>query len=113
MPNTLQNITVWKDRANAASIQLIKNSVALDEVEMGLITKVSLRYKGVYYSSEDYPDAFDTVTSASEGKVIIRAGLIPLAVGSDVVELLIYDNYSTEGIMWTQIAVQVRGDAVV
>ena len=107
----LPAMTVWKDRANSTSIQLLKNSTVLTEEEMGLITKVGLRYKGAYYNSEDYPDAFDLVTLASEGKVVIRAGLIPLAVGSDAVELLIYDIFNVAGIMWMQIAMVVRDDA--
>ena len=107
----LQQMTVWKDRANPTSIQLIKDGTALTEEEIGVITKVGIRYQGVYYNSESYPDAFDLVTLASEGKVVLRAGLIPLAVGSDAVELLIYDTFNVAGIMWMQIAMVVRDDA--
>jgi len=107
----MEKMTVWIDRSNPVYIELIKNGTALTEEEMAMITKVELKYKDVYYSSADYPNAFDLTTGATDGKLIVKPGLLEWEAGSDVVELIVYDAANTAGIMWLQLRTTVRDDA--
>jgi hypothetical protein len=101
-------ITVWKDRANATSIQLLKNGTALTVEEMAAITKVGLIYKGTEYNSDDYPEAFDLSTEAATGSIVIKPGLLGWEVGQDNVEIVIYDAVNVEGIIWLQIKAKIQ-----
>lgn len=109
----MENMVVWKDRANPIFIQLTQGGVALESDDIDLITKAELHYKGGYYSSTDYPDYFDLSTYKADGKIVIKPGLLPLTVGNDAAELIIYDATNTEGLFWMQIATQVRDDAAI
>ena len=103
---------VWKGRANSIFIQLSKDGTVLTPEEIDLITAVELRYKGVYYGSLAYPTYFDLTTYRATGQIAIKPGLLPMPVGEDVVELIIYDSVNTDGIMWMQISVEVKGDVI-
>lgn len=107
----MQYMTVWKDRANPVAIELYRAGVILTTEQMGAITAISIRYLDIYYNSNDHTGIFDWATRAAEGILVIKPGLLPLAIGKDVVELIVYDSFNTEGLFWMQIATRVRGDA--
>jgi len=107
----MESIVVWKDRSNKAYIQLLQDDTVLTESEMNQFTKAEIHYAGAYYDSDTYATAFDFSTEAANGKLVVRLGLLPLPVGNDVAELILYDPSNTDGLMWLQFAVQVRADA--
>jgi len=108
----MDKLIVWKDRANPVYIQLSKLGAVLTAEEMAAITKAELKYSGVYYDSTAHPTAFDLTTIAAEGKIIIKPGLLEWTAGADIAELIIYDSVNTEGIMWMQIRITVKDDAI-
>lgn len=108
----MDKLIVWKDRANPVYIQLSKLGTVLTAEEMAAITKAELKYVGVYYNSTDHPTVFDLTTLAADGKIVIKPGLLQWEAGADIVELIIYDALNVDGIMWKQIRVTVKDDAI-
>lgn len=111
--------TLYVDRTNPFLMTFQKNGVNLTEDEMNAITKYELRYKsledsvGQYYDSDGYPDAF--VVDAANAQVCVK----PVDFGwgaskktGDTVEVIVYDLLdNTEGLVWSQITLIVKGDA--
>lgn len=111
--------TLYVDRTNPFTLTFQKNGVNLTEGEMSAITKFELRYKaktdsaGLYYDSDDYPDAF--AVDAASASVCVK----PVSFGwgksknaGDVVEVLIYDTAdNSAGLVWTQVTLIVKDDA--
>jgi len=108
----IETAICYEDRDNFFSVILKKNSVTLTEEEMLAITKFEIQYAGVYYDSDTYPDAFDR--DNVNGTLTVRPYELGLTVGSDKVELIIYDagDYS-HGLLWDQIKLKMKGDAVI
>ncbi|RLB87321.1 MAG: hypothetical protein DRH26_15860 [Deltaproteobacteria bacterium] len=111
--------TLYVDRTNPFTLTFTKNGVNLTEDEMDAITKFELRYKsltesvGLYYDSENYPDAF--VVDAGNAKVLIKPILFEWGASTkngDIVEVLVYDAAdNVGGLLWTQITLIVKSDA--
>lgn len=111
--------TLYVDRTNPFTLTFQKAGINLTEDEMNAITKYELRYKskidsvGLYYDSEEYPDAFEI--DAENAQVCIK----PVDFGwgksknsGDTVEVLVYDSAdNAKGLLWTQITLIVKDDA--
>jgi hypothetical protein len=107
----MDSITVWKGRANTQRLSLSKQYIALTAEEIGSITKIGMLYQGKIYDSTEYPTAFDLASEASTGTIVMKLGLLPLPVGREVVEFLVYEGVTPEGIVWHRAIVNVKDDA--
>ena len=103
---------IYEDRDNSVILTLKKNDVTLTSNEMVAITKYEIRYKGVYYDSDTYPNAFEA--DNANGTIEIKPYDLGLEAGSDQGELIIYDagDY-THGLVWEQFKLKVKADATV
>jgi len=101
---------IYKDRDNHVDLQLTLDGVALTSEQMSAITKVEILFMGYYYDSENFPDAFDWDTRASEGTVGLHLSEIPtITTGRDEnTELIVYDSVNTDGIIWSTFDLQVK-----
>ena len=98
-------------RDNDFYLVLSKNGVALTAAEMASVTKWELKINEVYYDSDDYPLAF--VADNDNSKVRIKPYSFGLsAMPNETVELILYDDEYTNGIVWDQFLLWVRDDAV-
>jgi hypothetical protein len=78
--------------------------------DMEAITEMRLYFKGVFYSSEDYEEAFDWTTYASDHAVIFKFGLIEdIELGKDAAAeiIIIATDYPDPGIIWNTLALHV------
>jgi len=108
----IETAVVYEDRDNSFKLTLKKNNTTLTSSEMTAITKYEIRYNGVYYDSDTYPDAF--VPDNANGTIEIKPYELGLETGTDKVELIIYDSVNyTHGLVWEQFKLKVKSDAIV
>jgi len=100
--------TVYEDRDNTFSLQLLKNGVKLTSDEMDAITEVSIIVDGTEYLSSENDDFADTSTRKSEGVVTLQLGaLLDAPIRDTKAEIVIYDASNTNGIIWDTIDLKV------
>jgi len=108
----MEKWTVWKDRSNPIDLTITDyEGTTYSEAQIGLITKIELKYKSQYYDSSILASVFDFTTKASSGIVIVKPGLMGWGAGSDIVEIVIYDDGDSDGRVMGQVAVIVKDDA--
>lgn len=111
---TTETEYVYVGRDNTIDLLLKADGVviALDTAVTRMDLKFSDRIYGTQYlTSVDYPTAFDWVTRGADGIVILKLGDIELTAGKDTkVELIVYDNVNTNGIVWGVVPIKVITD---
>lgn len=109
----MERVYAWKDRDNAHYLPVVVDGTALTSDEIDGLTKVEIRVNDVYYDSVSNPEYFDLLTKSDEGKVGIKAGLLPLdsSVTRDIVEFIIYSPVYTNGLFVSQFLLLMQTDA--
>lgn len=93
-----QRITQYLGRDNPSLAILEWDGVTLTSSEMGAITRVDVRYKGSYLSSNDFPALFDWTTYASSGYLEFDLGSLDLPADRDEhAEIIAFDDTYTNG----------------
>jgi hypothetical protein len=105
--------TVYVDRDNTFTMTLKKNDISLTEEEMNAITKVEIKYQGTYYNSIDNAAGFDITVATAKVKITPKALLLAESITGELVEVIIYDSASTNGIVWDQFTLVNKNDATV
>ena len=104
---------IYKGRDNTISIQLASTDengvVTHPDLVTSSVSTVELLIKGVFYSSDNYADAFDFTTEGAEGIITMKLGIIEeLAVTKDsLAEIITYDPSHVEGLVWGTIPIRI------
>jgi hypothetical protein len=105
---------VYVGRDNTIDLLLKADGVviALDAAVTKMEMKFSSRLFGAeYINSESNPGVFDWDTKGADGIVIIALGGLAITAGKDSkVELIVYDNVNTNGIVWGTVPIKVITD---
>lgn len=110
----MERVYAWMDRDNAHYLPIAVNGVTLTSDEIDSLTKVEVHVADTYYDSETHPECFDLLTKSDEGKIGIKAGLLPIdasTVVRDIVELIIYDATHTNGLLVSQFLLLTNTEA--
>lgn len=84
------------------------NNIALTSSQMALINGIELCFKGVLYSSEDSPTAFDWDTNRPSGEIIFTLGRIEdLPYGLDKCSEVILNFGDVSRIVWGALNINV------
>lgn len=114
MATTTETEYVYVGRDNTIDLLLKADGVAIELHEA--VTRMDLKFSDrifgtQYVTSADYPTAFDWVTRGADGIVILKLGGLELAAGRDSkVELIVYDNVNTNGIVWGEVPIKIITD---
>lgn len=107
-----QRITQYLGRDNPSLAILEWDGVTLTSSEMGAITRVDVRYKGSYLSSNDFPALFDWTTYASSGYLEFDLGSLDLPADRDEhAEIIAFDATYTNGRVVSVIELTISDEA--
>jgi len=100
----MSGMLFFNNRDNAEIVQLLEDGIAID---LAAVTKVSVKFKGVFYDSTANPTAFDWTIGS--GRMILQLGKIAtIPAGSDnAAEITIYDPTHPNGIVWGTIRIKI------
>jgi hypothetical protein len=107
MAYTGETLIFYKGYDNKKILQIIEGGVPI--TGLAAVTKVKLLFRGKWYDSVEYADAFDWLSMAAQGKIIMQLGNIAdIDAGKDnKAELILYDPQHADGQVVGEIPIKV------